>query len=233
MTGTPTVRGSARSSRSSPKPSSRGIITSDRIRSGACRRTAASAASPSGTASTVYDRPAAARRTAACRRCRPPPAHGAGRRLAARRGGRDGQVVRLRRHIGARSVLAGVGQPPQRLLHERARPGRRGAVVRPRADLLTGKVGRPQRDRDGERRPPADLALGGDRPAVQPDQLLHQGQPDAAALVGAAPGVLDPVEPLEQPRHLLGGDARAGVPHPQLGGLARPAAGRRRSRPRR
>ena len=66
--------------------------------------------------------------------------------------------------------------------------------------------------------PSPDDALGGDGAAVQLDQLLHQRQPDAAALVGAAPCVLDPVEPLEQPGHLLGGDARAGVPHPQLGG---------------
>ena len=49
------------------------------------------------------------------------------------------------------------------------------------------------------------------RAAVQPDQLLDQRQADAAALVGPRPGVLDAVEPLEQPRHLRGGHADPGV----------------------
>ena len=40
-----------------------------------------------------------------------------------------------------------------------------------------------------------------------------------AAFVGASRALLDPVEPLEQPRHLVGGDAVAGIPHRQLGGV--------------
>ena len=51
------VAGLARSALSRPKPSRRGIITSDKTRSGGWLRTAASAASPSGTASTSYAPP--------------------------------------------------------------------------------------------------------------------------------------------------------------------------------
>ena len=42
------------------------------------------------------------------------------------------------------------------------------------------------------------------------DQLLHQGQADARALVRAAPRVLDPVEPLED----IAGISSAGMPVP-------------------
>ena len=73
--------------------------------------------------------------------------------------------------------------------------------------------------------PSPERALGLDRAAVQLDQLLHQGQADAAPFVRAAPCVLDPVEPLEQPGQLLGRDARAGVAAPAARRLlARPAA---------
>ena len=51
---------------------------------------------------------------------------------------------------------------------------------------------------------------------MQLDQFLHQRQPDAASFVSSAASVLDPVEALEQPRQLFGGDARAGVAHAQL-----------------
>ena len=50
-----------------------------------------------------------------------------------------------------------------------------------------------------------------DRAAVQPDQLLHQRQADAAALVGAGRAPRDPVEALEQVRQLVRRDAGAGV----------------------
>ena len=63
---------------------------------------------------------------------------------------------------------------------------------------------------------PAPSVLSrGDRAAVQPDQLADQRQPDAAALVGPGPRVRDPVEPLEQPRHLGRGDPAPGVGYPQ------------------
>ncbi len=47
--------------------------------------------------------------------------------------------------------------------------------------------------------------------AVQPDEFLDQRQADSAALGGAGLGGLDPVEPLEEPGHLGGRDADAGV----------------------
>ena len=214
--------GSARSSRSSPNPSSRGIITSVRTRSGGRSRAAASAASPSGTASTaVAARPAGGRRTAACRRCRRPPGRGAGRRPRSCAGRSAGTGKRL---VVSRQLGTAVVPSPDRRGASAAPPRRRGWPPSPveasgaaLPDLVGRQVGRPQRHGDGERRALPDDALGGDGAAVQLDQLLHQRQPDAAAFVGAAPRVLDPVEPLEQPGHLLGGDARAGVPHPQFG----------------
>ena len=56
-------------------------------------------------------------------------------------------------------------------------------------------------------------APGGSRPhgaAVQRDELLHQRQADAGALVGAGAGARDAVEALEEARQL----ARAAMPMP-------------------
>ena len=64
------------------------------------------------------------------------------------------------------------------------------------------------------------LAGDGDPPAVQRDQLVHQRQPDARALVGAGARPLDAVKALEQPGQLGGGDADAGVRHLQLDVIA-------------
>ena len=49
--------------------------------------------------------------------------------------------------------------------------------------------------------------------AVQPHQLLHQREADAAALEAAALRALDAVEALEQARQLLLRNADAGVAH--------------------
>ena len=78
-----------------------------------------------------------------------------------------------------------------------------------------------ERDRNAEGRSPSRLALGSDRAAVQLDQFLHQGQPNATAFVRAPPCILDPVESLEQPRHFGGWNACAGIPHDQFGSPAR------------
>jgi hypothetical protein len=51
---------------------------------------------------------------------------------------------------------------------------------------------------------------------VQRDELAHQRQPDAGTLVGAALGVLDPVEALEQAWQLRLGDPYARVRHDHL-----------------
>jgi hypothetical protein len=52
---------------------------------------------------------------------------------------------------------------------------------------------------------------------MQLDQLLHQRQPDAAALEGSSARSLHAAETLEQVRQLSGRDARAGVMHTDLG----------------
>ena len=67
----------------------------------------------------------------------------------------------------------------------------------PVLDLLPRQVRRAERHGDDERRAPPGLALGGDGAAVQLDELLHQGEADAAPLVRPPACVLDPVEPLE------------------------------------
>ncbi len=81
----------------------------------------------------------------------------------------------------------------------------------------------PERQGHGEAAAPVGHALDPDRAAVQLDQLLDQGEADAAALEGPAAGALDPVEALEQAGQLGGRDAGAGVAD---GELRRPAVGR-------
>ncbi len=63
---------------------------------------------------------------------------------------------------------------------------------------------------------PGSLSCG-DTAAVQPDQLLHQGQANTAALVGPGLGDAPAMEALEQMRHVLGGDADAGIRDAQHG----------------
>jgi hypothetical protein len=85
--------------------------------------------------------------------------------------------------------------------------GGRGAAVI--ADLVGAQVGGPERQRDGEGRSTPGRALGGHGPIVQPDQLLDQRETDAAAFVGAAPGIRDPVG-----RSNSRGISSAGMPMP-------------------
>ena len=218
------MRGSARSSRSSPKPSSRGIITSVRIRSGGrspCRRQRRLAVRHGLDPVLLGQQPGdvlphvgvvVGHQHAGPVVVRP------ARRAATGVGSASWSVGSSERPS---SVPAVVGEPPQRLLDVRGWPRSPvEAAVRPSPIWSGGRWADPSGTVTVNVVPSPDVALGGDRAAVQPDQLLHQRQPDAAALVGPAPRVLDPVEPLEQPGHLLGGDARAGVPHPQLGGVA-------------
>ena len=87
------------------------------------------------------------------------------------------------------------------------------AAGRPPVDATAsaGRCAEPKRQPDRECGARTFGAVGGDGAAVQADQLLHQSQPDSAALVGACARGLDAVEPLEQPGHLVGGHADAGV----------------------
>ena len=74
--------------------------------------------------------------------------------------------------------------------------------------------------RDGEPAALALFAVDGDPAAVQPDQLLHQREPDAAAFDAAAAGAFDAMKAFEQPRQLLRRNAGTGVAHRDLGGTA-------------
>ena len=70
-----------------------------------------------------------------------------------------------------------------------------------------------ERETDVERRPLADFTLDADVAAVQPDEFLHQGETDARSFVSSRPRTLDSVESLEEPRKLLGRNARSRVAH--------------------
>ena len=96
--------------------------------------------------------------------------------------------------------------------------GSRGSVVvssggpcarRRRHDLHP--VRPPERDRHRHRGAHTGLAGRADLAVVQPDELAHQRQADAAALAGARAGALDAVEALEQARQLVGGHPDTGV----------------------
>ena len=69
-----------------------------------------------------------------------------------------------------------------------------------------------------ERRAARELALHPDGAAVQLDQLLHQRQPDAGALEGAAGLALDAMKALEHPIELVRRNADAGIPDRELDG---------------
>jgi hypothetical protein len=100
--------------------------------------------------------------------------------------------------------------PPQRLLDVAGRPRARANA---RAELVRGKVRRAERQAHRERRAAAELARRGDLAAVHLDDLVHEHEPDAGALVRAPLRARHAVEPLEHPRQLIGRDARAGVAH--------------------
>ena len=128
-TGTLCSAGSARTAARRPKPSSCGIMTSLRIRSGVARCAAASACGAVRRPPRRHSTARAGRaRTRACRRCRRRAR--CARRTSARSG--DRPPGNASRAIGASAGAdaCGVGQPAQRFLDERARGAER--VVRER-----------------------------------------------------------------------------------------------------
>ncbi len=207
-TGMVRVRSSARSARTRPRPSSPGIITSDRIRSG--RRP------PRGLQ----------RARAVAHRLDGPP-----RRQDARRGSRACRGCR-RRPGSARPR----GPPPRPVTGSSARAtatpprGRRArrsgsapAAARPDPGRAGARyVRRPRRHADGEGGALAGGARDLDRAAVQRDQLLDEREPDPRALVAAAARALHAVEAIEDPRQLVGGDPDPRVRHRQLDAGAPP-----------
>ena len=208
------VAGSARSSRSRPKPSSIGIITSVRTRSGGWSLDGGQRLHPVGDRRdvvTLGEQPA--RRTRACRRCRRP-----GGSAAARRPARIAEAASWRERpawsrAGPRRAVR-AGQPAERLLDVRRRPQRRRRQGARATDPVGRQVGRARRDRHGEgrpapscSRPPPARRAAGPAPAPAPGR-----SPSPRA---CAPGALDAMEPLEEPGQLVGRDARPGVLDPQ------------------
>ena len=73
----------------------------------------------------------------------------------------------------------------------------------------------PGRDGHGEGRPASGVARDRDRAAVKFDEILHEREADAGALVCAGACVFDTVEPLEHARQLVSRYADTGVFDPQ------------------
>ena len=166
-------------------------MTSVSTRSGGARRARASAASPSATASTSQRSREQPRDVIAhvgvvvgeqdARRAAP-----ALRRRAA--------AARPRRRTRARRPESSAA-PPRRTAPRRRRSSRSAAR---RRDAVRGRCAAPQRqrDREGRARPAALSTRHG--AAVQLDQLLHEREADAGALVRARPRALHAVEALEE-----------------------------------
>ena len=121
-----------------------------------------------------------------------------------------------------------VGQPAEALLDEGGRPqcGSRRRAGRP--DRIGGQMGVAQGDRHDERAAPSEGALGPHRAAVEPGQLLDEGQAD--------PGPL--VRPPRAPstrwnRSKMRGSSSAGMPVPvsRTDSSTAPSTARGRRRP--
>ena len=127
---------------------------------------------------------------------------------------RDGHQLVVRRRV---ELLPPLGAASGSQRRASSTKGAAPTAVEARLRLPPRRSGRQmlgaQRHGDDEGGAFAQPALGADRPAVQLDQLLDQGQSDAAAFVGAAAHVLDAMEALKEAGHFLGGDAHAGVAH--------------------
>ena len=182
ITGSRAVSGSARIARRNSNPSSPGIITSVRTRSGRELRIAASAACAVGDGLDVkvsgQDPAQVARASRSCRRRR-----ARDRRQAIRERAEDGRrlgvssSVSVQRSASARNVSAAIDAD-----------GRSTAVSRAVGAAAAGRSGNP----DGERGAAADVALDRDLPLMQVNQLRHQRQPDPAPLGACAPGSPSP-----------------------------------------
>src|SRR5260221_10825372 len=113
-------------------------------------------------------------------------------------GRRGGMTREVFGHIlGKRDDIAFGRQPPKRLLDESISTYSGGGERLRRVDPVSRKVRLAERNRHRECRAPPDGALDLDIAAMQPDQLLDQGEADAGAFMRAAPLGLDAMEPLE------------------------------------
>ena len=214
--GTLLVRGSARRSRSSSKPSSRGIITSLRTRSGGDSprsRQRLLAVGDRLDLPVPAQQPGRDRR--ACPRCR-------------RRSGCVPSFVGVRGLAyevvvgGARLRLRASGRASSG--SQRSASSTYGAAPRLRAAVPSGppswssrQVRAPARQPDREGRADAGRALHADGAAVQSGQLVDERESDAASFVAARRHVPDPVEALEEVRQLGCRHTDAAVSHLQHG----------------
>ena len=113
--------------------------------------------------------------------------------------------------------------PVRRFLHEGGGVCCREPEFALDADTLGGQVGRAGRKADRECAALPDGARDGDRAFVKPHELAHEREADAGALEGAPARALHAMKPLEEPRQLLLGDARACVADRELHAIVRPA----------
>ena len=217
MTGSERLRSSARIAATRPKPSSVGIITSARTRSGGV---VANAIERGAAIADDFDAIVLSENAAEI------VAHvrvvvgdqdtsGRLRRIdKASRGSVEGcrSPVRPTRPSWAASeaLLRRTGW--RRSLVEAQLPGG--------VDPFGRQVRCPRPNRHRERRPAAFLAGDRDAAAMKPGQLLHQGQADARAFVRAGASVLDAVEPFEHARQIVLGNADAGIGDAKLDAVA-------------
>ena len=206
MTGVSLIAGSARSAVRSPKPSRRGIITSDSTRSGfgAAPRPAPPRRRRPFRPDSLR-RSAAARRSGACRRCRRPAARA--RSPCCGSGTARSCALGRRRHVGRRAVVA---EPAQRLLDVGLPRGRRRAPSRPACTPVGGQVAGAERQAHGEGAAAAELAL---RPQIVPPCSLTSSCTSARPM--PLPSMLRPRAPSTRwKRSNRCGSSAAGMPVP-------------------
>jgi hypothetical protein len=176
-----------------------GIMTSVTTRSGRCARTAARACAPSATRPRRDRGPAGCGRRRACRRCR-----------------RRGRAAAPRRRRGRRRRLAGgaasrLSSGSQRGPRRRRRRAVDGAGDGRAATCGCGRWAVPRGIVTVKVLPTPGRLSTPIVAAVQLDELLHEREADAGALVGAGAGALDAVEPFEDVRGGRRRGCRAGV----------------------
>ncbi len=125
-----------------------------------------------------------------------------------------------------REVVAVTGllvvKPTLRLLDIGAGERGRAGEDPPLSDVSRREMREACGQKNGEGRPHVEGAGGGDRPAVEVHELLHQREPDPRALVGSPLGALHAMKALEEPGHLFFGHADPGVGHLEGDAVAHP-----------
>ena len=108
-----------------------------------------------------------------------------------------------------------IGQPPEGFLDIGLCLDEPDVTAPSRSDSIRRQMRGAERERHGEGTSRPFLTRDADRAAMQPHQLSHQREPDAAALKASPSCAGNAVEALEQPGQLVGRDTGAGVAHLQ------------------